>query len=939
MSSAGPWSVKGIDPKAREIAKDLARRSGQTLGEWLNQMIIEGEGEGEPSPPGRAAAAPQALAVPALAAAGGSSADLKRVTHALDELSNRMEAAEQRSGQAIAGIDRRVSGVLSRLDGAEGATGKLEGVRDAQAKLAERLGRMDEQDAPRRDALKALESALGKVAAQIYEGESRARTLHAETRGDLAGLQTRVDRLDARQADPDRVEARFAEMAERLAAAEARTGEAVRALEFSFAGLDRRLLQAEAQASSEVAVAPARFEQLAAELSDRVETARAEMAERIRSAASGKLDALEGALRDLAGDVSRAEKRSAQAIDTMGREVVRIAQSLSGRLQSAEGRQEESDRRTGGEVQRIADVVEARLRRGDDAQAEALERLGGEIARIAEKLADRIGASERRAAQASDELGRQIGLVTDKLNAGSEAAAAEFAERVRTSEERTARLLAEPRPEPPAPPAAAPQAAAEPAPPPARPPVAAPSSGRASSPMAAVFQPAPPPARPADPFGDFDAEEDEPFASDFGVAAEAPSFAADPFSDPIFAQAAPPEARAEPAAQPLAWGDPAEGWPEEAEPSAFGQPLHPAGEATAPRVASTRELIESARAAARQAAEARGGGRRARDGAEGAPASGLERLRGVALPDMPWKRRGETGGSTLRTAALASVVASSTVAIAVGAFMLAKGDGSGPATTGEAPTAVARGAHSGGDQLAVAMSAPDAPGQDPGVDGADPHGAATPADAPAAAGASPGLKRDTAPVPQAPDAPANARTLYASAVRQIEAGDAAGPAALRRAANLGYAPAQFYLAKLYEDGRGGVSKDLPEARRWTERAAVQGDGPAMFNLGLFFAQGDGGPKNDASAVAWFKRAADLGVHDAQYNLAVMTQNGRGAARNPADAYKWYLIAASQGDAGARAGADALKLQLSPDQLSTAERAAAAYRTQIAATQVRAAAAQ
>ncbi len=43
MSASAPWSVKGIDAKAREVAKDLARRSGMTLGEWLNQMILEGE--------------------------------------------------------------------------------------------------------------------------------------------------------------------------------------------------------------------------------------------------------------------------------------------------------------------------------------------------------------------------------------------------------------------------------------------------------------------------------------------------------------------------------------------------------------------------------------------------------------------------------------------------------------------------------------------------------------------------------------------------------------------------------------------------------------------------------------------------------------------------------------------------------------------------------
>ena len=52
MSARAPWSVKGIDPKAREIAKDLARRSGLTLGEWLNQMITEG-GEDDVIPLGR----------------------------------------------------------------------------------------------------------------------------------------------------------------------------------------------------------------------------------------------------------------------------------------------------------------------------------------------------------------------------------------------------------------------------------------------------------------------------------------------------------------------------------------------------------------------------------------------------------------------------------------------------------------------------------------------------------------------------------------------------------------------------------------------------------------------------------------------------------------------------------------------------------------------
>ena len=36
-----PWSVKGVDPEAREAAKIAARRAGLTVGAWLNQMILQ----------------------------------------------------------------------------------------------------------------------------------------------------------------------------------------------------------------------------------------------------------------------------------------------------------------------------------------------------------------------------------------------------------------------------------------------------------------------------------------------------------------------------------------------------------------------------------------------------------------------------------------------------------------------------------------------------------------------------------------------------------------------------------------------------------------------------------------------------------------------------------------------------------------------------------
>src|SRR5215471_13447346 len=105
MSAGAPWSVKGIDPKAREVAKDHARRSGMTLGEWLNRVILDDEGaELEPAEPVSYAAPepPRTVETPRPRLVSESSAprhdELSRVAHALDRLTDRLEASETRTG-------------------------------------------------------------------------------------------------------------------------------------------------------------------------------------------------------------------------------------------------------------------------------------------------------------------------------------------------------------------------------------------------------------------------------------------------------------------------------------------------------------------------------------------------------------------------------------------------------------------------------------------------------------------------------------------------------------------------------------------------------------------------------------------------------------------------------------------------------------------------
>ena len=52
MKFSIPWSVKGIRPEARETAKEAARRSGMSLGEWLNSVILHQAAEdGVQAPP------------------------------------------------------------------------------------------------------------------------------------------------------------------------------------------------------------------------------------------------------------------------------------------------------------------------------------------------------------------------------------------------------------------------------------------------------------------------------------------------------------------------------------------------------------------------------------------------------------------------------------------------------------------------------------------------------------------------------------------------------------------------------------------------------------------------------------------------------------------------------------------------------------------------
>src|SRR5258708_38282079 len=53
-----PWHVKGVRPDAREAARDAARRSGLSVGEWLNSLIIDAAAHEDSAAGGQRAPAP-----------------------------------------------------------------------------------------------------------------------------------------------------------------------------------------------------------------------------------------------------------------------------------------------------------------------------------------------------------------------------------------------------------------------------------------------------------------------------------------------------------------------------------------------------------------------------------------------------------------------------------------------------------------------------------------------------------------------------------------------------------------------------------------------------------------------------------------------------------------------------------------------------------------
>lgn len=113
------------------------------------------------------------------------------------------------------------------------------------------------------------------------------------------------------------------------------------------------------------------------------------------------------------------------------------------------------------------------------------------------------------------------------------------------------------------------------------------------------------------------------------------------------------------------------------------------------------------------------------------------------------------------------------------------------------------------------------------------------------------------------------------------------------------AKAQYNVGLIYANGKG-VQKDLAKAKKWYEKAAKQGNGPAQYNLAqLYHAEGESDDHGYEKAKYWYEKAVESGIMQAYNNLAALYIEGKGVKQDQQKAFELFQKAASMGDHSAQ----------------------------------------
>jgi len=114
---------------------------------------------------------------------------------------------------------------------------------------------------------------------------------------------------------------------------------------------------------------------------------------------------------------------------------------------------------------------------------------------------------------------------------------------------------------------------------------------------------------------------------------------------------------------------------------------------------------------------------------------------------------------------------------------------------------------------------------------------------------------------------------------------------------------------LYQNGFGGLEKDIEKANEWFLKSAEQGNSDSQFWLGENLILSG----KEKEGYEWTLKASMNGSRDAQFNLGALLQNGQGVEKNDTLSIMWFIISATNGNENSKGVVDNLRNRISEEQ--------------------------
>jgi localization factor PodJL len=316
----GPWSVKGIDPKARSIARERAHSRGVTLGQYLNALLLDVDA------PERSDRQIRDVELEDLSPRSGGDGELRRMSAEIDMLSERLEASQTRSARAVSGLDKSILSLMGKVEASgkaqlgalERVTRAMSEIESTQSALRSRIDTIESTKGggATLDALKSLESSLGRLAESVQE---RLHTVEANQGEFRTDVENRVNRVF------DKVDEFGRNMDEAIGAAVRNAGSGLGGrldhVEQQVTGIERRM----EGALNRITEAASRFDQI----DTKAERAANEASQRIERSLETHLNRSRQMSQELLDRVDGIEEKTRDGITSLSDAVARITERIA----------------------------------------------------------------------------------------------------------------------------------------------------------------------------------------------------------------------------------------------------------------------------------------------------------------------------------------------------------------------------------------------------------------------------------------------------------------------------------------------------------------------------------------------------------------------------------------------------------------------------------